>query len=135
MCGVRACAAEEKLGPEPRARTHSLQRDNTPCKIGKSYGCRKGFPASQGASCGKIGSVAEAFNLLPLPIGLSVDWRCGKRVGTGLFQPVGDLSAQVVQQWAELAHATAILTSFEASVDMYWAIGGAFNINAPKTGI
>ncbi|GAB6966792.1 efflux transporter outer membrane subunit [Komagataeibacter kakiaceti JCM 25156] len=54
------------------------------------------------------------------------------RLEQGYSSRLDVLSAQVVEQQAELAHTTARLSSLDASVDMYRAIGGGFDTHAPE---
>lgn len=54
------------------------------------------------------------------------------RLENGYSSRLDVLSAQVIAQHAELAHTTALLSSLDASVDMYRAIGGGFHVNAPE---
>ncbi|MDT8872528.1 TolC family protein [Komagataeibacter rhaeticus] len=54
------------------------------------------------------------------------------RLEHGYSSRLDVLSAQVLAQQAELAHTTARLSSLDASVDMYRAIGGGFDTRTPQ---
>ncbi|MBV1824599.1 efflux transporter outer membrane subunit [Komagataeibacter oboediens] len=54
------------------------------------------------------------------------------RLEHGYASRLDVLSAQVLAQQAEQAHTTALLSSLDASVDMYRAIGGGFDTKAPQ---
>ncbi|PYD48523.1 efflux transporter outer membrane subunit [Novacetimonas pomaceti] len=56
------------------------------------------------------------------------------RLKHGYSSRLDVLSAQVIEQQAELAHTTALLGSLDASVDMYRAIGGGFRLTAHEKG-
>ncbi|MBV1833258.1 TolC family protein, partial [Novacetimonas pomaceti] len=56
------------------------------------------------------------------------------RLEHGYSSRLDVLSAQVIEQQAELAHTTALLGSLDASVDMYRAIGGGFRLTAHEKG-
>ncbi|WP_259369407.1 efflux RND transporter periplasmic adaptor subunit [Komagataeibacter europaeus] len=56
------------------------------------------------------------------------------RLEHGYASRLDVLSAQVLAQQAEQAHTTALLSSLDASVDMYRAIGGGFDTNTPQGG-